>query len=465
MKASFHPFLLALGLAVPGTALAQNELSNFSATGRGGVINTFAADYQAIGINPANLGRANQTKIAFTIAETGVGIASQSMSKTLFKHMLYDTDLAIPASERAALVNSLTSENTINANVDVTTLGIAFTLPNGLGGLAFSNRQRVGAHVGLNRTAADIIVNGKNAEIYTTNYTAANAPQVSAALDGTNIQGAWTSEYNISYGVQVIDKDGFKLSAGVGYRYIHGIGVVDIRIGDGTLYGYNALSPLFKVNYGTIASGQNFNPETGSGLQSVGHGNGFDLGLAAEIGKGVRLGVSVVDMGSMTWTGNVLTASNQQLKPTNSTGIQTYNVFDEISNQFNNDDKSLFTYTPAKERNGGLPTKLRTGAGYRISDLFEAGFDVTIPLNKVAGNLTSTFIGLGVDYKPVNWIRLSTGVSSGAGYGTSLPLGVTFVTSVWEAGISSRDITGYFNEKSPYTSLGLGFLRFKIGSN
>ena len=54
-------------------------------------------------------------------------------------------------------------------------------------------------------------------------------------------------------------------------------------------------------------------------------------------------------------------------------------------------------------------------------------------------------------------------MSNGAGYGTGVPLGITLVTPVWEAGISSRDVTGYFSEKSPYYSLGLGFLRFKIG--
>ncbi|WP_210520595.1 DUF5723 family protein [Hymenobacter terricola] len=472
MKAPYS-LLLAAGLALPATAFAQNELSNFTATGRGGVINTFAQDYQAIGINPANLGRVGQAKVSFTVLETGVGVASQSLSKTLFKHLLFDTDQTIPAAERADLVKSLTSTNTLNANADVTTFALAVSLPSGLGSLAVSNRHRMGVHLGLNQNAADIIVNGQNAAVIRQYYPASgnpdpttinpNAPLLSAALDGTNIQMAWTSEYNISYGVQVLDMTGFKLSAGAGYRYIQGLGIADVRIEGGSLYAYNALSPLFKVNYGTIGSGANFNLETGSGLQSVGHGNGFDLGLAAEVGKSVRLGVSVVDMGSMTWTGNVLTATDQKLKYTNATGLDSYNVIKGIINEFDTDSKSLFTYSPAQERSASLPAKMRLGGGFRLSELFEAGLDVTVPLNKVAGNLTSTFVGVGVDYKPVHWLRLSSGVTGGSGYGTSLPLGVTLVSKVWEAGISSRDVTGYFGEKSPYYSLALGFLRFKIG--
>lgn len=454
-------------LAAPATVYAQNELSNFSATGRGGVINTFATDYQVIGINPANLGRKTDHKGALTIGETGIGVASQSLNKTLFKKLIYQSDDPIATDktspERVALVNALTSENTLNANVDVTTLGFAIGLPNGLGGVAVSHRMRSGVHVGLNRTAADIIVNGKNADIYE-NYSAGNAPKVSAALAGTNMQGTITSEFNIAYGIQVLDKEGFKLSAGLGYRYIQGLGIADIRIEDGTFYGYNALSPAFKVNYGDLSTATDFNYKSGSGLSTVGTGHGVDIGLAAEVGKILRLGVSVVDMGKMTWDGNVLTAYDQDLKETKSNGVDSYNVFEELANQFDRDDNS-FTYEPNKERNGALPTKLRTGAGIRISELFEAGVDVTVPLNKVAGNLTSTFLGLGVDYKPVSWLRVSSGVTGGAGYGASLPLGVTFVTSSWEAGISSRDMVGLFSESSPYTSVAFGLLRFKFGAD
>jgi hypothetical protein len=467
MNTSYRLLPLAALLALPFASQAQNELSNFSATGRGGVINTFATDYQVIGINPANLGRKITHKAALTIGETGIGVASQSLNKTLFKKLIYQSDDPIPASktapERVALVNALTSDNTLNANVDVTTLGFAIALPNGLGGVAVSQRFRSGVHLALNRTAADIIVNGKNADIYQ-GYSPSTAPQVSAALAGTNMQGAITSEWNIAYGVQVLDMEAFKLSAGLGYRYIQGLGIADIRIEDGTFYGYNALSPAFKVNYGDLSTSTDFNYKSGSGLSTVGHGHGVDIGLAAEVGKILRLGVSVVDMGKMTWDGNVLTAYDQKLQATSSNGVDSYNVFEELANQFDRDGHA-FTYETNKERNGALPTKLRTGAGVRISELFEAGVDVTVPLNEVAGNLTSTFVGLGVDYKPVSWLRLSSGVTGGAGYGTSLPLGLTFVTRSWEAGISSRDVVGLFNESSPYTSVAFGLLRFKIGTD
>jgi hypothetical protein len=475
MKAPFNPLLLAAGLALPTAALAQNELSNFSATGRGGVINTFASDYQAIGINPANLGRNPNFKVAFTIGEIGAGIGSQSLSKTTFKHILYDGSQTIGAAEKATLVDQLSGDNVLNLNLDTNLFGLAVTLPNGLGGIAFSSRQRIAGHLALNRNAADIIINGQNAAIIRQYYPTPNntgtptptnpsAPMISTVLDGTSIQAAVTNEFNIAYGVQVLDKTGFKLSAGVGYRYIQGIGIADIRATGGNLTAYTSLSPIFDVNYGALATNaSNFNYESGSGLNPVGKGHGFDVGLSAEVGKIVRLGASVTDLGSMTWTGNVLEANDQKLQQTNATGVTTYDVIKEISKQFDTDGKSLFTYTPAKERKADLPTKLRLGGGVRISKFFEAGLDVTMPLNKVAGNLTTTFVGVGVDYRPISWLKLSSGFTGGAGYGKSLPLGLTFVTPVWEAGISTRDVVGLFDESSPYSSVAFGLLRFKIG--
>ena len=477
MKASaVSVSLLAAGLALPLAARAQNELSNFSATGRGGVINTFASDYQAIGINPANLGRVPNFRVALTVGEVGAGIGSQSFTKTTFKHLLYDGSQAIGAAEKATLVSQLTGDNVLNFNLDTNLFGLAVTLPSGLGGIAFSSRQRVAGHLALNRNAADIIVNGQNAAVIRQYYpvpntsgnptpTNPNAPFISTVLDGTSIQAAVTNEFNVAYGVQVLENTGFKLSIGAGYRYIQGIGIADIRASGGTLTAYTSLSPIFNVNYGALASGSNFNLEQGTGFKPVGHGNGFDVGLAAEVGKVIRLGASVTDLGSMTWTGNVLAASDQKLQQVASTGVQTYDVLSEIARQFDVNNRNLFTYETARERTAALPAKLRLGGGVRVSKFFETGLDVTLPLNKVAGNLTAPFVGLGVDVHPFSWLKLSSGFSGGAGYGKCLPLGLTLVTPVWEAGISTRDVVGLFSETSPYASVAFGVLRFKLGGS
>jgi hypothetical protein len=462
-----------LGLLAAAPALAQNELSNFSATGRGGVATTFAPDYQALGINPANLGRQGTTLVLFTIGEVGAGIGSQSLTHSQFQKLVLHPNDELSAVERTALVANLNNKNALNLNADATAFGLSFTLPPGLGGLAVSVRQRLSGHVALNHNSADILVNGQQAALVQQYYDAAGNPRsgntpplLSVALDGTEMQLALTNEFNVGYGVEVLDIPGvFKLTAGAGYRYIQGVGVADVRISGGSLSAYSSLSPVFDINYGNLATSPTFNYKSGNGLQPVGTGNGFDLGLAAEIGKVVRLGVAVTDMGSMAWTGNVLTASDQSLSFPQYSGLTTYDVIQNVVNQFGASGQTLFTYQTAQERRASLPTKLRMGGGVRISEFFEAGLDVTVPLNQVAGNLPAPFIGAGLDYKPARWVRLSSGLSGGAGYNLNVPLGLTFVTPVWEAGFSTRSVLGYFSENNPYASVALGFLRFKIGKS
>jgi hypothetical protein len=463
----------ALGLLTATPVLAQNELSNFSSTGRGGVATTFVLDYQSLGINPANLGRQSQSLVSFTIGEVGAGIGSQSLTHSQFQKLVLHPNDALTATERTSLVANLNNANALNLNADATAFGLAFTLPPGLGGLAVSVHQRMAGHVALNHNSADLLVNGQQAALVQQYYDAAGNPRsgatpplLSAALDGTEMQLALTNEFNVGYGVQLYEVQGaFKLTAGVGYRYIQGVGVADVRIGGGSLSAYSSLSPVFDINYGNLASSPSFNYKSGNGLQPVGTGNGFDVGLAAEVGRYVRLGVAITDMGSMTWTGNVVTATDQSLSFPQYAGLTTYDVVKNVINQFGASGQTLFTYQAAQERRANLPTKLRMGGGVRISELLEAGLDVTVPLNQVAGNLPAPFIGAGLDFKPVHWVRLSSGVSGGAGYSVSVPLGLTFVTPVWEAGFSTRSVLGYFSENNPYASVALGFLRFKIGKS
>ncbi|MCC3157247.1 DUF5723 family protein [Hymenobacter sp. 15J16-1T3B] len=452
----------ALALA-PLSLRAQNELSNFGSTGRGGVANTFVSDYQAIGINPANLARIGSPKVSVGLLQFGLGIGSQSLTREQMLRFVKRVDDKLTPAEKQELARTFNSDNALNINADVLTFGASVDIL-GLGTVAVSNQQRVVTHMGLNKNMADILFLGKNAPIYQQYTSGTTIPLVSTALQGTRLQMSWLNEFNVAFGRRLLDNDLFQLSAGVGYRYIEGVGVVDIRAEDGKLFAFGAVSPLFDINYGKLAQNPQFNyRHGGSGLRPVGTGNGFDLGAAVEVGKSLRVGLSLTDVGSMTWKGNLVTANDQKLKQLSSDGIDSYNLIKEVAQIVSAGTDSLFQYQPSASRSERLPTKLRAGAGLRISEYFEVGVDATLPMNDVAGNLPKPFVGAGVDYKPVHWLRLSSGLSGGAGYGFSLPLGATLAFKHYEAGISTRDLVGLFASEHPYVSVATGFLRFKFG--
>lgn len=116
------PVILATG------AQAQLEQSSFGATGRGGTATSFVTDYQALGINPANLGF--QTKYAFSlgIAELGYGIYSEALVKDDVRAILFNNEDSITAAQSEVLAQAFLNEG-IQFNVDVMAVGFSLRVP------------------------------------------------------------------------------------------------------------------------------------------------------------------------------------------------------------------------------------------------------------------------------------------------------------------------------------------------
>ncbi|MFN3939956.1 MAG: hypothetical protein ACK4IY_05175, partial [Chitinophagales bacterium] len=67
---------------IPASLSAQTEGSGFNNTGRGGTATTFATDYQALGINPANISFDSSHSVTFGLVETGLSFYSEALQKT-----------------------------------------------------------------------------------------------------------------------------------------------------------------------------------------------------------------------------------------------------------------------------------------------------------------------------------------------------------------------------------------------
>lgn len=79
------------------------EGSSFSATGRGGTATSFVTDYQAIGINPANLGFDTDFHIALGIGEFGYGFYSGALAKDDVRNILFNNEDTIGVAEQEFL--------------------------------------------------------------------------------------------------------------------------------------------------------------------------------------------------------------------------------------------------------------------------------------------------------------------------------------------------------------------------
>jgi len=467
------------------TGVGQSELSAWTASGRG-VATTFVTDYQAIGINPSNLGwtaKYEEKKVTLGFLEGSYSLYSEALSKPEVKETFIQFGSGsddLTYAQKVSAAKDFT-ESGFAINLDFQPIGIALTTENA-GGFAAGVRDRVRWYSQLNETTSEILFLGYNAPYFdrtfftnatdtiattnpdSINYANTNVPKTfSEILDGSKLTLTWTREYSFSYGVRLADMGGAQLYGGVGFKYLQGIALMDIRSENGSLTAHSALAPGFGVDYGGAPSTNPSGIPDSTGFTNVGSGFGMDFGLSIIINDNWKIGASITDVGTMNWDGNVYEAQDTIVYGTDNEGLNSLNIFTEIGD-FAGDD-GFFKWKGLKEIKTKLPTLFRFGTSYRFFDgKLELGADIVLPLNDEAGNLENALIAFGGDVKPMNWLRISAGVSTGGNYGFNMPVGLTIAlpSGTWEAGIASRDALTFFTSDSPTLSLATGLLRFRF---
>ncbi len=467
--------LSLLTIMLSGIVVAQTELSSFNATGSG-YSTTSLTDYQCLGINPANLGwkRNNQT-MNLGFLEFAGSVYSEALTKQEILHDLLGNPITLSDAEKVTAAQKFTGTRMFGS---ASLMSVGFSYQNEkLGGFAFNIRERLMWTSMLNTNSANFLYLGYNDPYFdsltvedgdTVGY--ATNPKYAADLyNGTDQQFLLFREFNFGWGRQIIKKENFTFYLGIGIKYIIGYGMTQYyqENNGGSIVGYSALSPAFKVTYNTPTPSQ----IDGDGYKKVGSGFGFDIGTTFEFYKNkIRVSLSVVDIGSITWDGNVYKGNNGRIWRIETTGIDNYNIFEQgegiDSDNYPGDPEE---WSGIKSQKLNLATKFRGGANYKINENFEAGFDVLIPFKtKMPGSYLAPVFGFGGKYMPVNWIDISLGLVTGGKFGTNIPLGVTFYpvnkeTNTWAVGFATRDIKTLFSNNNPTVSVAFGFLRFSFG--
>jgi hypothetical protein len=474
-------FLLALLSTLSLAATAQQEMSVFTATGRAGVSVTMSRDYQSIGINPANLGIIKGKKydierkrvVSLGFAEVAASASSDALQrpdlrKNFFSFSAFDT---VPLTNQEKIDGALAfADAGVALNADVMALGVAVQPSRSVGGFAFSIRDRFSSSFRFNGTGAEIMFLGYNASYFdslaisggdTTGFS--TLPRTFSQLfDGSRISLNWYREFNLSYGRVLMDGDKLKLYAGAGAKYLVGQGYMDVNITSEGLSAISALGPQFGIDYGSLTSPSLV---TGGGnFTAVGGGIAFDVGVTAAIGaeEKLRVGLSITDIGSMTWNGNVFTANDTLFNGLGTHGVDSYNLIQEAEDITG--DGGFFQWQGAEDVKVKLPTAIRVGASYEVNQKLQVGTDLILPANDAVGNFENAFVALGVDFRPTQWLRLSSGVSSSQVSGVNVPIGVYLSSpnEAFELGIASRDAITFFARNTPTLSVAMGLLRFKF---
>ena len=261
---------------------AQGEGSVFSSTGRG-VSTTFATDYQALGINPANLGWSKEFKektIAFGLGETGFSASSKLFNnESILDVKPLSLNFGVDGSKSYNDLRDLSTDlqDGLLFNFDSRLFGIAF-ITKKLGGFAFSVTERYSMNIGLSKDFADIVTYGFAAPFFDSlvvenggsTYTVTNTPSnydslqddpnskiqygktsnpktVSEIMNGTRLKVSWIREFNFGYGRQIIKNKKFGIYGGVGIKYLTGMAIFDLESSPTDLSAFLSYSPSFSI--------------------------------------------------------------------------------------------------------------------------------------------------------------------------------------------------------------------------
>ena len=493
-------FTLLAFLILPAN-YAQFESSSFTSTGRGGAT-TFATDYQAIGINPANLGweyKFDSKKVAFGLSEMTYSLHSEALSKedlrSSFKDVINGNGDDFTYAEKVQAAQDFANTG-LAFNADLGSFGIAF-MNEKVGGIGFRINDKIQFYSMLGQDASDLFFKGRTSNYFdlltyvdttglvndtsvianTGNLSTDSAQNIisgqasvplnfSKLFADSKIAMSWTREYNLSYGRKLFGLDStFMLYGGVGVKFVQGLALLDMESDGSTLTAFSATSPVFGIDYGTAAIG---NPsaitEPNSGFMPVpvGKGWGFDIGFNAVIKNKLKLGFSITNIGSITWDGNVYTAKDTLLYDTENAGLNGYNVINQLGDLVG--DEGIFSWDGLASKKVNLPTVFRAGASLRFNDKIELGCDLLLPTNTVPGSLEGAMFGLGADITPVRWLNLSGGFVTGGNYDFQIPIGITLIAKngSYEMGVASRDAITFFAQNGPTLSLSTGFMRFRF---
>jgi hypothetical protein len=486
MKKLLPLFFLAFSIH---QSFAQQEYSSFTSTGRG-VSTTLVTDYQAIGINPANLGLHTEyeTKhITIGLLEGAASAYSNALNKATFKNSLTNYGDIFNLEDKIKAAQQFAG-NGVSANIDLMALGIAIQSDK-LGGLAFSVKESVRWYSKFSGLTADLLFRGKTSAYFDqlllnngnivpndpANYAAyeaiginqgiaTNQLNLSALFDGSKIKNNWYREYNLNYGRKIFGNDLLYITAGVGVKYIQGFNYTECEVKNGKIVMAGAFNPVFDIDFG-VGAENNPSAINSSNYQAIGSGYGFDFGADIVINDKITIGAALTNIGSINYTGNVYTIQDTTLASMASGGSNNYNIFSQAPNILAK--TGVLKWEGQDKIKVNLPAMLRLGASIKLLEIAQIGVDFIMPTNNEAGNFEKPYLGVGGDLKPLRWIRFSSGINTGGNYNTraNVPFGVTLIVGengTWELGAATRDVVTYVRQKGPNLSFAFGFLRFRL---
>jgi hypothetical protein len=417
--------ITSVNYAQIGGALSFNDpvsssMGNTSAASSRGVY--------AIHRNPANLGLTNSTvevATVFPIPNIAVNLGTDFMSISQYNYYFSGENndgnnpgRYLTAEDKAELKDLFSGGGNIFTSFSLNYLNITINPGKEIGTFAFSVSDNISASFNFPQGVIDLAVNGNPVgSIYDFN---------DASLSSQHLR-----DYTFSFARDISDlfESPLKsLSVGFSVKYVQGFAMAKTdqiissiqTNGDNTIdvtgkfKAYAAISPDLNITYDFDSTSTSGNANYSPFLSPAGSGMGFDFGITGQW-EFLTVGLAVNNIGSVTWDKNIAVYESDFALSVKD--ITDSDALDSLSNLVKMNGK----YYEGSIKTS-LPTVLRVGVSAQLDQLVPeipgtllVSADIIKGFNTVASNSDQLGLGLGLEWRPISFIPIMTGLGFGNG--------------------------------------------------
>jgi hypothetical protein len=449
LNGALPAFLIAVALQAGASA---GEMTNIRglAMARTSVASSRGLD--AVGINPANLALPDDGTVTLSLIPVGVGVGSDFMTYGLYNKFFTGVESPtgriakdLSESDKQELLNAFPGGlGRIGADAEIRPIGLAIRF----------DRFATFAVTVTERVAATAVIPSSYAKFLLEGVT----PSSSYDFSGARGAAAWTREYALSAGFALPAVPWFmSWSGGVSVKLVHGFAYASVTR-DNTWLSAGSDGVLdANIDMAGVSSHADF--QNSPFPAPAGSGIGVDIGVSAELTEFLRAAISVTDIGSLAWDANVkevVGGGRMHLDdPTNSAQR------DSLDGAVTGTTRAGNAFTV------GLPTTLRMGVQVELENIpwvkkflfgeMTAGLDYRQGFSDFPGSGRVGRLSMGLEYRPLQFIPIRTGVAFGGEDHFNFALGFGLRFWVVELDVASDNIGWLFSHDSfSRGSLGIG---------
>lgn len=440
-------------------AQVQNVLPVSSA--RSGAVTSVVNNWEAIGVNPANLGWDNNDKLSFSFINPGLSGQSGGLNMDQVHILMRQGDTNQPWATRRILG----APHGASLFADANWLAFSFKVKKA-GTFAVSLCDKALLNLNMSPDGATLLtekghISDSEAlhKLIGTTLSLSEYRELNVAfgreLFEAGGQNASNNDYYVNYNVRYAhylgngvmtdtasqsDSGAFKVYGGIGIKYIWGQTYFNGNVDNQGINADYAVPPDFP-NYSLLPAS---NP---------GHGFAADLGVSATYKKWV-FGLSATDLGSITWRQSSFTIAD--------TTIYGLNSIDKVINEI--DSNTIADFKNTRNVTMNLASKVRLGAAYILSKHLTLSGDIILPLNNSIGNLPAPYFAFGTQTHIWKILVLDAGISTVKNYGVSVPVGVSLCAGhTVQMYFGTADVLTYLGKaNNGNISAAYGLLRINI---